>query len=85
MAVFRLPDDTFQAVGYPPIFAEPTGDRQADIRRVTGELVRRLEALIREHPDQWHVPHRIWPVEALPVPAVDAQTRVTGSPVDGSH
>lgn len=60
VTVYRLPDDTFQAVGYPPIFADPTGDRPADIRRVTGELVRRLEELIRDHPEQWHVPHRIW-------------------------
>jgi phosphatidylinositol dimannoside acyltransferase len=60
VAVFRLPDDTFQAVGYPPIFAEPSGDRAADIRRVTRELVGRLEQLIREHPDQWHMPHPIW-------------------------
>jgi lauroyl/myristoyl acyltransferase len=60
VTVYRLPDDTFQAVGYPPIFADPTGDRPADIRRVTGELVRRLEKLIRDHPEQWHVPHRIW-------------------------
>jgi lauroyl/myristoyl acyltransferase len=60
VAVYRLPDDTFQADGYPPIFADSTGDRGADIRRVTGELLRRLEELIRDHPDQWHVPHRIW-------------------------
>lgn len=60
VGVLRLPDDTFQAVGYPPIFAEPTGDRAADVRRVTCELVRRLEELIRAHPDQWHMPHPIW-------------------------
>jgi len=60
VAVFRLPDDTFQAYGYPPVFAEPTGDRVEDVRRVTGELVRRLEEMIRAHPDQWHVPHPIW-------------------------
>jgi KDO2-lipid IV(A) lauroyltransferase len=78
VAVFRLPDDTFQAVGYPPIFAEPTGDRVDDIRRVTAELVRRLEELIRAHPDQWHMPHRIWPVGSLPVPAAGPAPRVSG-------
>jgi KDO2-lipid IV(A) lauroyltransferase len=60
VAVFRLPDDTFQAVGYPPIFAEQTGDRVADIRRVTAQLVRQLEEIIRAHPEQWHMPHPIW-------------------------
>jgi phosphatidylinositol dimannoside acyltransferase len=70
VGVYRLPDDTFQAVGYPPIFAEATGDRAADIRRVTCQLIRHLEDLIRAHPDQWHVPHAIWtdgaPAGALP-------------------
>ena len=61
VAVYRRPDDTFQAVGYPPIFAEPTGDRAGDVQRITGQLVQRLEGMIRDHPDQWHVPHRIWP------------------------
>jgi len=60
VTVYRLPDDTFQAVGYPPIFAEPTGHRVEDVRRITCQLVRRLEEMIREHPDQWHMPHRIW-------------------------
>jgi phosphatidylinositol dimannoside acyltransferase len=76
VAVYRLPDDTFQAVGYPPIFAEATGDRIADIHRVTRELVDRLEQIIREHPDQWHVPHPIWPEGALPGPAVPASTGI---------
>lgn len=60
VCVYRLPDDTFQAVGYPPIVAEPTGDRRADERRITELLVRHMERIIREHPDQWHMPHRIW-------------------------
>ena len=82
VAVFRLPDDTFQARGYPPIFAEPTGDRAADIRRVTGQLVRRLEEMIRKHPDQWHMPHRIWPADAAPAAA---RAHLSGSRMDGSH
>ena len=84
VAVYRLPDDTFQAVGYPPIFAESTGDRAADIRRVTSELVRRLEDLIRAHPDQWHMPHPIW-VEQPPVEAGPRQPQLSGTRVDGSH
>jgi KDO2-lipid IV(A) lauroyltransferase len=68
VAVLRRPDDTFQAIGYPPVFAEPSGDREADVRRVTGQVVRRLEQLIRAHPDQWHMPHRIWEPKATPAP-----------------
>jgi KDO2-lipid IV(A) lauroyltransferase len=60
VCVYRLPDDSYQAVGYPPIVAEPTGNRNEDLRRVTRQLVAHLEEIIRAHPDQWHMPHRIW-------------------------
>lgn len=60
VCVYRRSDDSYQAVGFPPIFAEPTGNRAADERRVTGQLLRRLEEMIRQHPDQWHMPHPIW-------------------------
>jgi lauroyl/myristoyl acyltransferase len=60
VCVLRNPDDTYQAIGSPPIFAERTGDHHADIRRVTRELVKHLEEIIRAHPDQWHMPHPIW-------------------------
>jgi lauroyl/myristoyl acyltransferase len=60
VCVYRLPDDTYQAVGYPPIIAEATGDRQRDLRQVMQKLVAHLEEIIRAHPDQWHMPHPIW-------------------------
>jgi KDO2-lipid IV(A) lauroyltransferase len=60
VAVVRLPDDTYQVEGWEPIWAQPTGDREADIRRLTEQLVRHLERIIRAHPEQWHMPHRIW-------------------------
>ena len=60
VCVLRNPDDTYQALGWPPIFAERTGDHHADVRRVTQMLVRHLEAIICAHPDQWHLPHPIW-------------------------
>lgn len=60
VCVLRNPDDTYQAIGWPPIFAEGTGNHQADVRRVTKQLVRHLEEIIRAHPDQWHMPHPIW-------------------------
>ena len=61
VCVTRLPDDRLLAEGFPPIYAEPGPDREADIRAVTERLVRHLETIIRAHPDQWHVPHKIWP------------------------
>jgi KDO2-lipid IV(A) lauroyltransferase len=60
VCVYRLADDTYQAVGYPPIVAKPTGDREQDVREVMQKLVAHLEEIIRAHPDQWHMPHRVW-------------------------
>lgn len=60
VTVFRLPDDSYQAVGFAPIFAQSTGDKAGDERRVTAQLVSRMEEVIRAHPDQWHMPHRLW-------------------------
>jgi phosphatidylinositol dimannoside acyltransferase len=74
VCVYRLPDDTYQVVGYPPIVAEPTGDRSEDLRRVTRKLVTHLEEIIRAHPEQWHMPHRIW--ERANYPA-EATAKVT--------
>jgi lauroyl/myristoyl acyltransferase len=58
--VYRLPDDTYRAEAAPPVIAEPTGDPRADEVRVTKELLLHIEGFIRRHPEQWHVPHRIW-------------------------
>jgi lauroyl/myristoyl acyltransferase len=60
VCVYRLPDDTYQAEGAPLVFAEDTGNPRADQVRATEELLRRIESFIRRHPEQWHVPHRIW-------------------------
>ena len=60
VCAYRLPDDRYHGVGLAPIFAEPTGDRAADIRRITLQCVVQLESCIRAHPEQWHMPHTIW-------------------------
>src|ERR1700686_2794672 len=60
VCVYRLPDDTYQAEGGPLVFARDTGDARADQVRATEEVLRQLENFIRRHPEQWHVPHRIW-------------------------
>jgi len=61
VCVYRLPDDTYMAEAAPMINVEGTGNRKADEIRVTQELLRHIESFIRAHPEQWHVPHRIWP------------------------
>ena len=61
VCVYRLPDDSYMAEAAPMVLAQSTGDRKADEIRVTQELLRHIEGFIRRHPEQWHVPHRIWP------------------------
>jgi phosphatidylinositol dimannoside acyltransferase len=61
VCVYRLPDDTYMAEAAPLVLATSTGDKKADEIRVTQELLRHIEGFIRSHPEQWHVPHRIWP------------------------
>ena len=60
VCVYRLPDDTFMAEAAPHVVAESTGDRKADEIRLTRQLLDHIEGFIRRHPEQWHVPHRIW-------------------------
>ena len=61
VCVYRLPDDSYMAEAAPHVVATKTGDKKADEIRVTQELLRHIEGFIRSHPEQWHVPHRIWP------------------------
>src|SRR5256714_1262016 len=61
VCVYRLPDDTFMAEGGPLVYATSTGDARADQVRATEEVLRHMERVIQQHPQQWHVPHRIWP------------------------
>jgi Kdo2-lipid IVA lauroyltransferase/acyltransferase len=44
----------------PPVFFRSSGDRKADILRLTQELTLRIEAWVREHPEQWLWIHRRW-------------------------
>jgi len=60
VCVYRLPDDSYMAEAAPLVVVERTGDEAADESRVTLDLLRPIEEFIRRHPEQWHVPHRIW-------------------------
>src|SRR5436309_4358777 len=60
VCVYRLPDDTYMAEGTPLIYAKSTGNARADQVSATEQLLRRIEGFIQRHPEQWHVPHRIW-------------------------
>src|SRR5438105_5686929 len=60
VCVYRLPDDTYMAEGLPLVLGESTGDEKEEQVRATEQLLRRIEQFIQRHPEQWHVPHRIW-------------------------
>ena len=47
-------------IAEPPIPAECTGDEEADVRRLTIEITRRLENQIRKFPGQWLWIHKRW-------------------------
>jgi len=61
VCVFRQPDDTYLAEADPIVVPRSTGNPKVDQVRTTQELLQHIEGMIRRHPDQWHVPHRIWP------------------------
>jgi KDO2-lipid IV(A) lauroyltransferase len=56
----RQPDHTYRVEVLPPIPVEATGDRAADVARVTAEANRVLEAVVRRYPDQWLWLHNRW-------------------------
>ena len=60
VCVYRLPDDTYMAEGAPLVYAKSTGNARADQVSATEQLLRNIERFIQQHPEQWHVPHRIW-------------------------
>jgi len=60
VCVYRLPDDTYVAEAGPLVYARSTGNPRADQVTATQDLLRHIEGFIQQHPDQWHVPHRIW-------------------------
>ena len=45
---------------YPPVYLEKTGNKRADIRRTTQDLVKIIEEDIREYPEEWFWLHDRW-------------------------
>jgi KDO2-lipid IV(A) lauroyltransferase len=68
------PRGTYRVVYEPEIPIQPTGDRDADVRRITAACTARLESWVRCHPDLWLWMHRRWKT----APAADPRT--AGSP-----
>jgi KDO2-lipid IV(A) lauroyltransferase len=68
----RTPDGRYRVVYEPPVGATPSGDKDRDIARVTQELTARIEAWVREAPEQWLWIHKRWKTRPAPAaPAVE--------------
>jgi len=63
---------------YPEIAYDASAERGAEVRRVASEVLRVFEAVIREHPDQWHVLDPLW--RSAPAPAAEPRAEVVGAP-----
>ena len=54
------PDGRYRLIYTPRVEWTPSGDRRADIARLTQLLTHRIESWIREAPEQWLWVHRRW-------------------------
>jgi Kdo2-lipid IVA lauroyltransferase/acyltransferase len=74
------PDGRYRAVYDPPLEWTPSGDKQADVARITQELTRVIEGWIREHPEQWLWIHRRWKTQ----PSAERAATAAGAANGGS-
>jgi Kdo2-lipid IVA lauroyltransferase/acyltransferase len=61
-----LPGGRYRSVYEAPLDLGTSGRRPDDVLRLTGELTARIEAWIRENPEQWLWMHRRWKTEPPP-------------------
>lgn len=60
-AVYFTPDGGHLAIIGSPVPCEREGRLRDDVRRITADLARRFEILIRAEPTQWHLMQPNWP------------------------
>lgn len=70
------PDGRYRAVCEPPIEWTPSGDRDADIARLTQQMTTIIEGWIRRRPKQWLWMHRRWKTQPRGTPAPAADVRL---------
>ena len=60
----------FQLIVDPPLWIEPSGDEDADVRRLTTALSQLIENQIRRYPGQWLWIHKRWKTRPPGEPAI---------------
>jgi len=43
-----------------PVAFVPSGEQERDVRELTQATMTALEAMLREHPDQWYIFRNLW-------------------------
>ncbi len=56
----RQPNDKHHVYISPPIYMEPSGDLDRDVKTYTTKLLKQLEKYIRKYPEQWLWLHNRW-------------------------
>lgn len=83
----REPDGTHRMKAWPPIYPTSTGDRAADVKRITAEITQAIEVQIRERPELWCWLHNRWklqPTDPDAAAAVGSSAREKGPITCGS-
>lgn len=57
----RKADGSYILQFLPGFVAEPTGDKAADVERVSAQMIREIERMLRDDPKDWVVLQPIWP------------------------
>jgi KDO2-lipid IV(A) lauroyltransferase len=67
----RLARGRYRLIYDPPLSFQTSGDRNADIARLTQQIASHLEGWIRERPDRWLWLHRRWKTQPSPAPSAE--------------
>ncbi len=57
----RDADGGYAVLSDPPVYSEPTGDIDADVRLLTQRIATTMEKYIARYPEQWAMLQAIWP------------------------
>jgi KDO2-lipid IV(A) lauroyltransferase len=76
----RLPGGRYRLIYDPPLRHDASGDRQADIARLTQRIARHIEGWIREQPERWLWLHRRWKTQPAPSPTPQTASAGAASP-----
>jgi KDO2-lipid IV(A) lauroyltransferase len=78
-------DGRYRAIYEPALQWSPSGDRSADLVMLTQELTRRIEAWVRDVPEQWLWIHRRWKTQpaASSLPSGESTGTAQAAPGNG--